>query len=108
MLSHCFKIYVPSTTDINISVDNSASVANTLQFLSGLFGGATSYDARGAWVSDSAGLVLENVTICYAFCSLSQKVRNRRAVLDFAKDLCKTMRQEAISVEIDGRLFFIS
>ena len=81
---------------------------NTLQFLSGLFGGATSQEARGAWVSSSAGLVVESVTICYAFCSLSQKMRCRRAVVAYCKDLAKDMKQEAISLEIDGRLFFIS
>lgn len=107
-LSHCFKIYVPSTVDVNTPVDNTGQVNNTLQFLSGLFGGATSQEARGAWVSSSAGLVVEDVTICYAFCSLSQKLRCRRAVVDYCKGLAKDMKQEAISLEIDGRLYFIS
>ena len=107
-LKHIFKIYVPSTTDVNSPVDNTKQVNNTLQFLSGLFGGATSQAARGAWVSSSAGLVVESVTICYAFCSLSQKLRCRRAVVAYCKDLAKDMEQEAISLEIDGRLFFIS
>ena len=108
MLRHNFKIYVPSTVAVSESCDNSIQVENTLSFLSGLFGGATSYDARGAWVSQSAGLVLENVTICVGFCSLAQKVRNRRAVVAYCKDLCKIMQQEAISLEIDGVLYFIS
>lgn len=107
-LSHCFKIYVPSTVDINTPVDNSGQVEKALQFLSGLFGGATSQEARGAWVSSSAGLVLENVSICYAFCSLSQKLRFRRVVVEYCKGLAKEMKQDAISLEIDGRLFFIS
>lgn len=107
-LNHCFKIYVPGTVDVDTKVDNTCTVEKTLQFLSGLFGGATSYNARGAWVSQSAGLVLENVCICVGFCSLAQKFKFRRAVVAYCRDLCKIMQQEAISLEIDGRLFFIS
>lgn len=104
---HSFRIYVPSTVDINKAVDNSAAVRGCLSFLSGLFGGATSIAASGAWVSDSAGLVLENVTICYAFCGLRAFLRGRRAVLAYAKDLRDEMKQECVSVEIDGRLFLV-
>ena len=107
-LNHCFRIYVPSTVDVCQACDNSRQVEKTLSFLSGLFGGATSYDARGAWVSKSAGLVVENVCICVGFCSLAQKFRCRRAVVAYCRELCKTMKQDAISLEIDGRLFFIS
>lgn len=107
MLSHKFSIYVPSTTNINETVDNSEQIRKTLVFLSGLFGGATATAARGAWVSSSAGLVLENVTICYAFCTLAGKLKNRRSVLAYAAGLRDEMKQDAISVEIDGRLFFV-
>ena len=106
-LRHSFRIYVPSTVDINKTVDNSAVVSGCLSFLSGLFGGATALQASGAWVSDSAGLVLENVTICYAFCGLRAFLRGRRAVLAYAKDLRDKMSQDAVSVEIDGRLYFV-
>lgn len=104
---HSFRIYVPSTVDINKAVDNSAAVSGCLSFLSGLFGGATALNASGAWVSDSAGLVLENVTICYAFTNLRGLLRGRRAVLDYAKNLRDKMSQDAVSVEIDGRLYFV-
>ena len=107
MLSHCFKIYVPGTVDVNTVIDSSKQVENTLSFFSGLFGGATSYNARGAWVSSSAGLVLENVSICVGFCSLAQKIRFRRAVVDYCRGLCRSMSQDCISLEIDGRLYFI-
>ena len=102
-----FKIYVPSTVSVNHSVDNSGAVAGCLSFLSSRFGGATSTAARGAWVSDSAGLVVEDVTICYAFTNLRGFLTGRRAVLDYAKKLRDDMKQEAVSVEINGRLFFV-
>ena len=105
--SHSFRVYIPSTVDVNNSVNNSAAVAGCLSFLSSRFGGATAIDASGAWVSESAGLVLEKVTICYAFCGLRAFLRGRRAVLDYAKKVRDEMKQEAVSVEIDGRLYFV-
>ena len=104
---HNLRIYVPSTVDVNNASDNSAAVAGCLSFLSGIFGGATAFRASGAWVSDSAGLVLEDVTICYAFTNFRGLRRGRRAVLDYAKKLRDDMGQEAVSVEIDGRLYFV-
>ncbi len=106
-LRHSFKIYVPGTVSVDRPVDSSAAVAGCLSFLSGLFGGATSTAARGAWVSESAGLVIEDVTICYAFTSFWGFIRRRGAVLDYAKKLRDDMKQEAVSVEIDGRLYFV-
>jgi hypothetical protein len=105
--NHSFKIYIPSTVDVNNPVDSSAAVRGCLSFLSGMFGGATAFDASGAWLSSSAGLVLEKITICYAFTNLAGKIRGRRAVLDYAKKVRDDMRQEAVSVEIDGKLYFV-
>lgn len=105
--SHSFRIYVPGTVSINQAADNSAAVAGCLSFLSGLFGGATAIDAAGAWLSESAGLVRENITICYAFTSFWGFLRGRRAVLGYAKKMRDDMKQECISVEIDGRLYFV-
>ena len=102
-----FRIYVPSTVDVDRPVDSSAAVSGCLSFLSGLFGGATAIDAAGAWISDSAGLVREKITICYAFTNLRGLLRGRRAVLAYAKDLRDKMSQDAVSVEIDGRLYFV-
>lgn len=104
---HSFRIYIPSTMDVKNSVDNSAAVSGCLSFLSSQFGGATALDASGAWLSSSAGLVLEKVTICYAFTNLAGYLRGRRAVLDYAKTVRDEMKQEAVSVEIDGRLYFV-
>ena len=107
MFSHKFSIYVPSTVDVNNAVDNTAAVSDCLAFLSSQFGGATALAASGAWVSEAAGLVSESVTICYAFTNLRGLLGRRRAVLDYARKLCKDMQQEAVSVEIDGRLYFV-
>lgn len=44
-------IYVPSTTDVNVPTDDKES------------------EWFGGWVSNSGALVVENVTIVYAFCT---------------------------------------
>jgi len=106
-MKHQFRIYVPGTVAVDTAVDNSAAVAGCLSFLSNQFGGATAIEGAGAWLSSSAGLVTEKITICYAFTNLAGLFRGRRAVLDYAKKLRDDMSQEAISVEIDGRLFFV-
>lgn len=106
-LSHSFRIYIPGTVNVNKSTDNAAAVSGCLSFLAGLFGGATSFDASGAWLSESAGLVTEKVTICYSFTNLLGFIRGRRAVLDYAKTVRDEMKQEAVSVEIDGKLYLV-
>ena len=104
---HSFRVYIPSTVGVNNAVDNAGAVAGCLSFLSSRFGGATAIDASGAWVSESAGLVLEKGTICYAFTNLRGLLSGRRAVLDYAKKVRDEMKQEAVSVEIDGRLYLV-
>ena len=106
-LSHKFSIYVPSTIDIDTPTDNTEKVQKTLSFLSSLFGGATATQSRGAWVSESAGLVVEDVTICYAYCSTVQRYKQLKRVKEFAKALRDEMKQDAISVEVDRSLMFI-
>jgi hypothetical protein len=106
-LKHKFSIYVPSTIDINKTTDNTEKVKQTLSFLSGLFGGATAQKSSGAWVSDSAGLVVEDVTICLAYCSLIDRFRHLKEVKQYAKALRDEMKQDAISLEIDNTLQFI-
>jgi len=107
MLSHKFSVYVPSTIDTNNETDNTKQVNETLSFLSSLFGGATKTDAFGAWVSATAGLVTEKVSVCYAYCSLIDKYKHIKKVKEFAKTLKEEMKQEAVSLEIDGRLLFV-
>lgn len=54
-------IYVPSTTDVFVN--------KVMTKFSEWFGGCTSTPAVGGWVSNSGALVVENVTIVYAFCT---------------------------------------
>ena len=78
-------IYVPSTTEVNVPTDNKEFVNKVMTKFSEWFGGCTSTPAVGGWVSNSGALVVENVTIVYAFCtpeSFGGALRRGHAVSD--------------------------
>lgn len=101
-------IFVPSTVDVDKEIDNSQYVKTTLAKLSSIFGGATAQTAYGGWVAESGNLVTEKVTIVYANCTSEQLENNIAECVDYAKQLCKKMSQECISVRVNGKLGFIS
>lgn len=106
-LSSKVSIYVPSTTNVSEQTDNTEQVRKVMSKLSEMFGGATASEAVGGWMSQTAGLVLEKVTIVYAFCKETDLQNNIGEVLAICEDLKKEMQQEAISLEINGQLSFI-
>lgn len=101
------SIYVPSTVNVNENIDNKIYVEKTACFLSDLFGGSTSVNASGNWVSGDIGLVSENVTIVYSYCSKSDFDQYENDIILFVKKLCSEMKQECISCEIDNNLYFV-
>ena len=102
-------IYIPSTIDVDKSIDNSLYVKNTQIELVALFGGATTINnCVGSWYSDDLGkTVNENVTMVYSFTDLKTLENNVKNVWNIAYKLCKLMRQECISLEINGKLYFV-
>lgn len=106
-LPHRVAVYVPSTQDVNHAADNAEQVQRVARELSEMFGGATATTARGFWVSDSAGLVAESVTIVYASCTDKQYHEQVPEVLRIAQRIKAEMQQEAVSVELDGVLYLI-
>lgn len=102
-----FAIYVPSTTDVNESTDNTAMVKYVMAELSKLFGGATASKSVGGWMSDKYGLILEDVTIVYSFCT-SEQARERFAdVYAICEKIKSDMRQEAVTLEYNGQVKFV-
>lgn len=73
-------IYVPSTTDT---------------------------EARGYWVSQSAGLVGEAVTIVYSNAAAEDIERHGAEIVAICRKIKREMKQEAVSLEINGELFLI-
>lgn len=102
-----FSVYVPSTVNVNEKTDNSQYVKKVLHDLSAWFGGATSTPAKGAWNCADGSTVLEDVTICYAYCTSEQAVEKFSLVLGLCEWIKKEMKQEAVSLEYNGQLKFI-
>lgn len=104
-LSEKIAVYVPS--DVNgREVDNSVYVHEVMKKLSQMFGGATAYKACGAWISEEKGLIVESVTIVYSYTNniTNDDIDN---VIKVCEHIKKEMKQEAISLEVSGSLYFI-
>jgi hypothetical protein len=100
-------IYVPSTTDTDHATDNRQQVEEVAAKLSAMFGGATATEARGYWVSQSAGLVGEAVTIVYSNAAAEDIERHGAEIVAICHKIKREMKQEAVSLEINGELFLV-
>ena len=108
-LSFNVKIYVPSTTEVNKEGTNLQKyfVNKGLSLFSGYFGGSTAHRAVGAWNSDKLGLVTEKITILESYCSPESLENNIESVLNFAREIKSEMKQEAVSLEINSKLYLV-
>lgn len=100
-------LYVPGTQGPATATDNAAQVERIAAEFSRWFGGATAQESTGFWMSDTAGLVREAVTIVYAACTAEQLRERLPDVLTLAQQIKAEMQQEAISAEINGTLYII-
>lgn len=106
-LSHNIKLYIPTTTNVNESVDTTEYVRKTLTYFGEWFGGATSHNAHGAWLSQDQGLVVEPVVIVESYATSEAVDANISDVLLWASTIKEELKQEAVSVEYDNKLYFI-
>ena len=105
-LTHVVKIIIPSTVNVNQSIDTSAYVDEVAALLSDLNGGATITDGNGCWLSPVEGLVKEPVKIVSSACEeLTEKLLVK--LYEYAVKVKVELSQEAVAVEIDGALYFI-
>lgn len=100
-------IYVPSTININEETDNRKQVLNVIRRLSEMFGGATASDAVGGWVSQTGEVIVEKVKVVYSFCTTDQLKDRIDDILAICKDIKNEMKQEAVTLEINGQVKFI-
>lgn len=106
-LRHRVAVYVPGTNGVNTAADNARYVQMAAATLSNLFGGATATPAIGYWMSESAGLVEERVTIVYAYAGNEALEDQLGAVIEFCEGMRTELHQEAISLELDNAIYFI-
>lgn len=95
-------VYIPATVNINETIDNTEFVNKAATLLSECFGGATSTEALGYWVSDTAGLVKENTTMVFAYAGEDDLKKNLDKVIDFCENLKIEMSQDAVALELNG------
>ena len=100
-------IYVPSTTDTDKPADNRETVEAVAAKLSAMFGGATATAARGYWVSQSAGLVGEGVTVVYSNAAATDIENHAAEIVAICQQIKEDMRQEAVSLAIGDCLYII-
>lgn len=106
-LSSRITVYIPSTTDINKAIDNSKYVDECATLLSDLFGGATSTNALGYWVSGTTGLVKEKSTMIFAYCKEADLETGIDKVIEYCENLKTELKQDAIALELNGKMYFI-
>lgn len=70
-------------------------------------GGATSTDAAGYWLSNSAGLVREKSTMIFAYCSEADLEKHIDHVVEYCEKLKAELKQDAIALELNGKMYFI-
>lgn len=100
-------LYVPGTQGPATTTDNAAQVERVAREFCGWFGGATAQQSAGYWLSESAGLVREAVTIVYAACTAAQLRDRLPDVLTLAQQIKAEMQQEAVTITIDQKMYII-
>ena len=109
-LKRKITVYIPSTININQTTDNAQQIKNCETLLSMLCGGYTTITAAGGWVSEvNNELIKETITTVYAYTGAVEKEFDFKidCVIDFCEYLKIEMQQEAISLEVDNKLYFI-
>ena len=101
------KVYVPSTQKVSHLIDNSAIVLSVETQLANMFGGATAYNALGAWVCEDGRTVTEPVTIVQAYCTTDQLEQHIASVVNICANIKAELSQEAVALEVNNQLYFI-
>jgi hypothetical protein len=92
---------------VDIEIDTSIYVKETMDFLGSIFGGATSNQAQGVWNSDDSGLVNETIHIVRSYVTESDMDKYLPDVLEYVEKLKAELRQEAMAVEVNQKLLLI-
>lgn len=100
-------LYVPGTQGPATATDNAAQVERVARDFCGWFGGATAQESTGFWMSGTAGLVRESVTIVFAACTAAQLREHLPDVLTLAQQIKAEMQQEAVTITIDQKMYII-
>src|SRR3990172_4433137 len=90
-LDHNIKIYIPSTVNVDKTIDTSRYIDAGMVLLSKCFGGSTSYEAIGAWQSEEKGLVKEKITIIESYATKKQVTDHSDKIISFCEKMKKNL-----------------
>ena len=108
-LKNKVEIYVPSTYNGNkpARIMQALKVKKIAKALASMFGGATATKAEGYYISDTKGLIKEKQMIVFACCDDAGLIQYEEQVKQLAGELRDEMKQEAITITINGEMSFI-
>lgn len=101
-------VYIPSTIDVNVKCDTTKYSEYFENLFSKLFGGCSAMPINGFWISDKTGLVKENIFYIYANSDHETINNSLESILTDVKKMCSELKQDCISLEINGILHFIT
>jgi hypothetical protein len=103
-------VYVPSTTNVSDSISTSEMrkrVKETETYLAETFGGFTSSEKIGGYLSSKSTIVTEKVVPVTAFCSMEDFRKNKNKLINKLSVWAKAWGQEAIGFEFEGDLYYV-
>ena len=100
-------IFIPTTMDVDQSVDTALYRRKAMDFMAERFGGATCKEANGVWHSEQLGLVGEVIYIVHSYITRSDLNRYLDEVVEFMKGLKQDLKQEAMALEVNNKLTLI-
>ena len=104
-------VYVPSTSDANRTIskqDFENRINEVSEYLANVFGGFSSNEVSGGYVSSEKGLIKEGVYKVTSFASKENLDSNMKKLISQIKKWCKDWSQESIGLEFEGDLYYLS
>lgn len=104
-------VYVPSTDKANERVSKGSfgkRIDEVQETLSRMFGGFSSTDLEGGYMSNEKGLIQENVARVSSFGSEQDVKAKFKELIATIKSWCDMWGQESMGFEIEGDMFYIN
>lgn len=106
-LSCSVQVYIPSTINVSQPSENDSWINRALDLFSEEFGGATTTNGFGAWKAEDGQRVKERITLVFSYATQIQLANSIDKIYQFCQDMKKALCQEAISLEVNNKLYFI-
>lgn len=100
-------LYVPTTIHVDQQADTMKYVSMVQLRFGGWFGGTTTTEALGGYMSSEEKHIGEKVYIVRSYCTTTQLEEYFPDVVALGDRLCQELDQESITGEINGTMFFM-